>query len=149
MVELKNDNVVEYTTPIQQMNVMVLLDLLGTSDAQIPNTHPETSWLFNQLISIQAQAKLLSLGLLQRIANPNDGGIFLAGPSQISATAIEDDHVPFYNLGVPVCHLIPVPFPQVWHTKEDDEEHISHETVVDLALIFRVLAVEYLGLELI
>lgn len=158
MVELKQDPLndmlfargVEYTTPMQQMDVLVLLDLLGTSDAKIPNTHPESAWLFDQLVSIQnrlAKAKLLSIDLRQRVLDPRDGGIFLAGQSHIAPEAIQDDHVPFFNLGVPVCHLIPVPFPEVWHTKNDDGNHVSHETIVDLALIFRVLLVEYLGLD--
>lgn len=29
---------------------------------------------------------------------------------------IEDDHLPFLEKGVPVVHLITMPFPRVWHT---------------------------------
>ena len=29
---------------------------------------------------------------------------------------IDDDHAPFLKRGVPVLHLIPYPFPDVWHT---------------------------------
>lgn len=28
---------------------------------------------------------------------------------------IEDDHIPFIKQGVPVLHVIPSPFPNVWH----------------------------------
>jgi glutaminyl-peptide cyclotransferase len=50
------------------------------------------------------------------------------------------------KLGVPICHLIAVPFPSVWHTVRDDASALDIESVNDLALIFRVLVVEYLGL---
>ena len=30
--------------------------------------------------------------------------------------AVGDDHEPFLHRGVPVVHLIPLPFPRVWHT---------------------------------
>jgi hypothetical protein len=29
---------------------------------------------------------------------------------------IEDDHTPFLHKGVSVLHIIPQPFPKVWHT---------------------------------
>lgn len=31
---------------------------------------------------------------------------------------IDDDHRPFLQRGVPVFHVIPLPFPHVWHTLE-------------------------------
>ena len=33
---------------------------------------------------------------------------------------IEDDHIPFLKKDVPILHLIPVPFPQEWHTLADN-----------------------------
>ena len=32
------------------------------------------------------------------------------------AGSVEDDHLPFLHKGVPVLHMIPLPFPRVWHT---------------------------------
>ncbi|KAJ8327339.1 hypothetical protein QVD99_008115 [Batrachochytrium dendrobatidis] len=140
-----------YTTPINQIDAMILLDLLGTADITIPNTHPETSWIWDQLVDIQkrlAQEKILSPDLIKRINNPLDQGFFLPGLSSfLTPESIQDDHVPFYRLGVPIVHCIPVPFPKVWHTKHDDANAISAESVHDLALIFRTLVVEYFGLH--
>jgi glutaminyl-peptide cyclotransferase len=158
MIEIKHDQNdmlygrtgAAYTSPIQQMDVLVLLDLLGTPEIKIPNTHPETRWFFDRLTDVQsrlANAKLLSQGYIDRVNNPADRGIFTPGQSSIGPRAMQDDHVPFYELGVPVCHLIPIPFPDVWHTVRDDADCVSHDTVVDLALIFKVLVVEYLGLD--
>jgi hypothetical protein len=50
------------------------------------------------------------------------------------------------RLGVPICHLIAVPFPAVWHTVADNKDALHMDTVNDLALIFRVMVAEYLGL---
>ena len=42
---------------------------------------------------------------------------FLArGASAFSFGGIEDDHIPFLRLGVPILHVISNPFPRVWHT---------------------------------
>jgi glutaminyl-peptide cyclotransferase len=49
---------------------------------------------------------------------------------------------------VPVCHLIPVPFPKQWHKIDDNAANLDEETIWDLALIFRVLIVEYFGLAI-
>jgi hypothetical protein len=48
---------------------------------------------------------------------------------------------------VPVCHVIPVPFPSVWHSVDDDGNHIDLATVIDLATIFRVFIIEFYGLN--
>ncbi|KAH6570214.1 hypothetical protein BASA50_011331 [Batrachochytrium salamandrivorans] len=141
-----------YTTPIKQIDAMVLLDLLGAPKSSIPNTHPETSWIWDRLVDIQtrlAENDILSQALRDRINNPNDQGIFLPGLSTyLTPHSIQDDHVPFYSLGVPVVHCIPVPFPKEWHTEFDNSNAISADTVHDLALIFRTFVIEYLGLLL-
>lgn len=139
-----------YISHLKQIEALVLLDLLGTENAAIPNTHPETAWLFDRLIDIQRRlvaAGLVSEKLQARVRNKNDRGIFRKPLSYLGPTHIQDDHVPFYDLGVPVCHLIPYPFPKVWHTKDDNANAISIPVIQDLALIFRVLLVEYFSLR--
>lgn len=141
-----------YTSPIEQMDAMILLDLLGTKDAKVPNTHPETGWIFDRLVDIQKRlvtSKFVSENLQKRVKNPYDGGIFQHGYlTHLNEYSIQDDHVPFFRIGVPICHIIPYPFPSVWHTTNDNADSIDEATVSDLALIFRVLVVEYLGLDL-
>lgn len=73
---------------------------------------------------------------------------------------VEDDHIPFKNLQVPIVHVIPLPFPKVWHKKSDNKDAIDTNgsispvllpafiVVNDLALIFRVVVAEYFGLSL-
>ena len=61
---------------------------------------------------------------------------------------IDDDHKPFLEKDVPILHLIPVPFPSVWHTKDDNGAAIDLETVKDWALIMNFFVFEYLGVIL-
>lgn len=60
---------------------------------------------------------------------------------------VEDDHVPFINRGVEVLHIIPSPFPKVWHTIADDGEHLDMATVQDWSKIFTAFAGEWMDLE--
>ena len=39
--------------------------------------------------------------------------------------AVEDDHLPFLQQGIPVINLIQSPFPVTWHTTADTPEHVS------------------------
>ncbi|POI33738.1 hypothetical protein CIB84_002510 [Bambusicola thoracicus] len=49
-------------------------------------------------------------------------------------------------IGVPVLHLIPSPFPEVWHTMEDTEENLDQTTIENLSKILQVFVLEYLNL---
>lgn len=46
---------------------------------------------------------------------------------QNGRTGIDDDHRPFKELGVPIVHVIPVPFPKVWHKQTDNEKAIDND----------------------
>ncbi|XP_072705001.1 glutaminyl-peptide cyclotransferase-like protein isoform X3 [Ciconia boyciana] len=59
---------------------------------------------------------------------------------------VEDDHVPFLQRGVPVLHLIPTPFPRVWHTLEDTEDNLHPPTMEDLCKILVTFVAEFLQL---
>ncbi|XP_019798452.2 glutaminyl-peptide cyclotransferase isoform X3 [Tursiops truncatus] len=49
-------------------------------------------------------------------------------------------------IGVPVLHLIPSPFPEVWHTMDDNEENLDKTTIDNLNKILKVFVLEYLHL---
>lgn len=59
---------------------------------------------------------------------------------------ISDDHVPFMFRAVPILHLIPTPFPSVWHTMDDDGAHLDMPTVRDWTRIVTAFALEWLDL---
>ncbi|XP_077912321.1 glutaminyl-peptide cyclotransferase isoform X2 [Halichoerus grypus] len=49
-------------------------------------------------------------------------------------------------IGVPVLHLIPFPFPEVWHTMDDNEENLDETAINNLNKILQVFVLEYLHL---
>ena len=86
--------------------------------------------------------------------------------SLLGGGGIEDDHKPFerrgndspsiildnvWNIfaefaGVPILHIISSPFPDVWHTINDNANAIHPPTVEKLNMIFRIFVAEYLEL---
>ena len=50
--------------------------------------------------------------------------------------------------GVPVIHLIPAPFPKVWHKDTDREEALHYGTIESLNKIMRTFVADYLKLVL-
>ncbi|VDP61238.1 unnamed protein product [Schistosoma mattheei] len=61
---------------------------------------------------------------------------------------IEDDHIPFVEKGVPVLHLIPLPFPKVWHTIADNATIIDWDTSIDLLFLIKLFVRNYLHILL-
>ncbi|KAM9168552.1 glutaminyl-peptide cyclotransferase-like protein [Mergus octosetaceus] len=126
-------------TQITAMSLLVLLDLLGTQHPAIHSHFPRTHHWFLRLVAIEK--RLRSLGLLH--ASPKDQTFFRLSPPP---GPVEDDHVPFLQRGVPVLHLIPMPFPWVWHTTEDNEANLHLPTVEDLCKILTAFVAEFLQL---
>ncbi|KAJ2980508.1 hypothetical protein NQ176_g2594 [Zarea fungicola] len=59
---------------------------------------------------------------------------------------VQDDHVPFMQRGVDILHLIPSPFPAVWHTMEDNGQNLDMPTTRDWAKIVTAFAAEWMDL---
>ena len=59
---------------------------------------------------------------------------------------LQDDHIPFLKKGVPILHLIPVPFPAVWHTDMDTVANTHKPSIAALASILRVFVAQVLHL---
>ncbi|XP_064133260.1 glutaminyl-peptide cyclotransferase isoform X2 [Loxodonta africana] len=120
-------------------DLLVLLDLIGAPNPVFPNFFPNSARWFNRLQAIEREFH--ELGLLkdhswERQYFPSNG--YRGG--------IQDDHIPFLRKGVPVLHLIASPFPEVWHTMEDNEEHLDEPTIDNLNKILQVFVLEYLHL---
>uniref|UniRef100_A0A8C8YML5 Glutaminyl-peptide cyclotransferase n=1 Tax=Prolemur simus TaxID=1328070 RepID=A0A8C8YML5_PROSS len=127
------------TNQLHGMDLLVLLDLIGAPNPTFPNFFPNSARWFHRLQAIEHE--LHELGVLkdhsserQYFRNYGLGGV------------IQDDHVPFLRRGVPVLHLIPSPFPEVWHTMDDNEENLDESTVDNLNKIIQVFVSEYLHL---
>jgi glutaminyl-peptide cyclotransferase len=52
------------------------------------------------------------------------------------------------NLGVPILHLIPSPFPEVWHKPTDNLAALDFNTIANLNKIMRIFVSEYLSLDI-
>lgn len=54
----------------------------------------------------------------------------------------------FYITGVPIVHVIPSPFPHVWHKENDNRDSVHHATVDNLNKILRAFIAQYLHLTI-
>jgi len=48
---------------------------------------------------------------------------------------------------VPVVHLISYPFPDVWHTQDDNETALDLTTIGNIGAILQVFVADYLQLK--
>ncbi|KAI5295943.1 hypothetical protein KEM52_006356 [Ascosphaera acerosa] len=141
-----------YRNPISSISLFVLLDLLGTKDPRIPNYFPTTRWAYDRLGLLES--RLRSVGQYKSAADraqktkkpskkrqwfPKDLNIYWGG--------IEDDHLPFLRRGVHVLHVIPHPFPKVWHTMDDDAGHLDIPTVEDWSVLVTAFMAEWMNLD--
>jgi len=133
-----------YHNPLRQISLFVLLDLLGAQNPHVPSYFSTTHWAYKKLATLEG--RLRSLGLLE--SKPTQP--FLPESDKLLSnfdhSGIGDDHEPFMKRGVPILHLIPSPFPDVWHNMMDDGEHLDLPTVRDWARIMTAFALEWLDM---
>lgn len=122
---------------LDRIDVLVLLDLLGAANPKIRNVYGHRA---NELFNVLSKTEqdLASSGCLHNL--------FYIFDATLTHAQVEDDHVPFVRRGVPVLHLIPVPFPPTWHTLHDNEKALDYPTIDNLVSIIRVFVAQYLGL---
>ncbi|KAL9110574.1 MAG: hypothetical protein Q9227_004932 [Pyrenula ochraceoflavens] len=136
-----------YKTKLNSISLFVLLDLLGSSEyTPVPSWFKTTHWAYKNMAAVEK--RLRKLGQLK---GPNKKPwLNEAGKSddgQFNSRWMQDDHIPFIDRGVEVLHLIPAPFPHVWHKIEDDGEHLDIPTVEDWAMITTAFTAEWMDLE--
>uniref|UniRef100_A0A182LYL7 Glutaminyl-peptide cyclotransferase n=1 Tax=Anopheles culicifacies TaxID=139723 RepID=A0A182LYL7_9DIPT len=134
---------------LKKMDMLMLLDLLGTPEPNFYSYFSETENWYVHLISVER--RLDELGHLENYStssvSPAQKSIAYFKPHSSSAF-IEDDHIPFLRRGVPILHIIPSPFPDVWHKLEDNGDIVDVPTVRNLIRIFSVFVLEYLNVPL-
>ena len=103
-------------TELSGIEHLILLDLLGASNPQIRSYFTDTAWLFDSLAS--AERRLHESGVLMSSDGAADFQSFFLPRrgNELSHGYIADDHIPFLRKGVNILHIIPSPFPSVWHT---------------------------------
>lgn len=135
-----------YRTPLEAINLFVLLDLLGAADPHIPSYFPATHRSYQGMAKVEARMR--DLGLLATAPkNPFLPEGVKTAEQFIRRGFIADDHVPFMIRGVPILHVIPTPFPATWHTIDDDADHLDPDSIDDWAKIMTAFAAEWLELD--
>ncbi|KAL7787851.1 peptidase family M28 domain-containing protein [Trichoderma ceciliae] len=134
-----------FRTPLHSISLFVLLDLLGSANPHVPSYFLPTHWAYKNMAALEKRMR--DLGLLE--SDPS--GPFLPDAEkradQFGYGGIEDDHIPFLRRGVDILHLIPTPFPNVWHTMEDDGEHLDMPTVSDWTKLVMAFTAEWMDLS--
>jgi len=136
-----------YSNRLGGISLFVLLDLLGAAAPRVPSYFRTTNWAYQKMA--EAETRLRANGVL---ASKVDTGFLHEKDKSWDAKRwqgglIQDDHLPFMQRGVEILHLIPNPFPRVWHTMDDDGAHLDIPTVEDWAKIVTVFTAEWLELE--
>ncbi|KAF2863285.1 glutaminyl-peptide cyclotransferase [Piedraia hortae CBS 480.64] len=135
-----------FRNPLCSISLFVLLDLLGAVDPVVPSYFKTTHWAYAQMASVETR-----LRALKRLkSSPKAPFLPEAGKTNDDAWMggfIEDDHLPFLARGVDILHIIPSPFPRVWHTIDDDAKHLDLDVSNDWAVITTAFAAEWLDLD--
>ncbi|KAG5265890.1 hypothetical protein AALO_G00247460 [Alosa alosa] len=124
---------------LHAIDLFVLLDLIGGPSPRFGNQFSNTARWLNRLQNIER--RLHNLGQLEDHAN--EVQYFWPG---LPVGPIQDDHIPFLQRGVRILHLIPTPFPSVWHTFDDNEQNLDRPTIQNLNKIMQVFVLEYLNM---
>ncbi|KAL1961052.1 hypothetical protein VTO42DRAFT_4940 [Malbranchea cinnamomea] len=142
-----------FKSPLSAISLFVLLDLLGAKHPNIPSFYKTTHWAYENLAKLES--RLRNLGQFKSPPPPKQRGKGDAlwfseaskDPDDFHPTGIEDDHIPFKARGVDILHVIPSPFPRVWHTLNDNAENLDLDTVEDWSTLITAFAAEWLELE--
>ena len=126
---------------IQSIDLFVLLDLLGCDSTSVPSFFPTTHWAYEKLLAIQDSLSANDL------LKPHTGMTFAANGREFQwAGQVGDDHVPFMQRGVEILHAIAMPFPGMWHTMDDNADHLHQGSIDNLAMIFSAFVAEYMDI---
>lgn len=113
----------------------MLLDLIGAPGARYYSLFANTNAQYRQLHGIER-----SLGRMNRLRSNN----YQFQRRELPNAAIEDDHVPFLTRGVPIMHLISLPFPENWHKEGDNYASLDFGSIRSFNDVMRVYVYDYL-----
>jgi len=127
---------------INNIDLLILLDLLGSTDSIIRDYNATKTRWFQQARTIEQ--RMMSSNLLGRCRGWCP--VWFKSHWWYDYTSVQDDHIPFQKLGVPIFHMISSPFPYVWHTIHDDLTILNYQRINRLAKIITVFVAQYLHL---
>jgi glutaminyl-peptide cyclotransferase len=135
-----------FKTPLRSISLFLLLDLLGANNPRVPSYFQTTHWAYKAMAEVEARMR--SMGLFKSKGNSK----FLYDSKKTSEDRwlgglIDDDHMPFLKRGVEVFHIIPSPFPRVWHEMDDNGENLDLPTMEDWTKLVTAFIAGWLDLE--
>ncbi|EIM22275.1 hypothetical protein WALSEDRAFT_16975, partial [Wallemia mellicola CBS 633.66] len=133
-----------HPTELDRIDHLVLLDLLGAPNPTIPNYFSTTEWMHSHMIDIENRLNSIAETPTVDQSNNFQSRFFV---NRTSRSGISDDHLPFLHRGVPIFHVIPNPFPSVWHKLSDDRSALSIPTMSRWNAIMRTFIAEYMQLR--
>ncbi|KAJ9626998.1 hypothetical protein H2203_003458 [Taxawa tesnikishii (nom. ined.)] len=133
-----------YRTPLDSIELFLLLDLLGSANPTVPSYFKTTHWAYQRMAEIESRLRSLK----QFRSSPL---ILLKCRHQVRKGAKKHrffmKQTSTTTIGVEILHMIPAPFPHVWHTIDDDGEHLDIDTVRDWAKLVTAFTAEWMDLD--
>lgn len=108
----------------QQLRALILLDLIGNPDVRLTRDVNSSEALLDRTIALSGKLGLSSLYSNSRL------------------NAIEDDHIPFATLGIPVVNLIDFENLHVWHQPGDTAERVDSGSIEKVSRLALALALD-------
>ncbi|KII68650.1 Glutaminyl-peptide cyclotransferase [Thelohanellus kitauei] len=124
-----------HLTCLASIKLFILLDLLGYKDPTIASFYQKTEPEFEELCRLERS--LYPHSKTRIFLSPKYDGV------NYKMHEVGDDHKPFNEKGVRIIHLIPLPFPEPWHTFEDDESIIDMESVEKITSVLYEFIEQY------
>ena len=133
-----------FRNPLSSISLFVLLDLLGAKNPKVPSYYKTTHWAYRKMSALETRLRDLS-----HFASSGPPFLpeFNKDTDRWMGNMVLDDHVPFMKRGVEVLHIIPTPFPRVWHEMDDDGDHLDLDTVNDWAKLTTAFMAEWMELD--
>jgi len=124
---------------LDSIDLFVLLDLIGTADTTFHDyTATKTRW-FTYTSNLENR---MTLNGILRPHSPVFTSNYIYNQYRV-----EDDHIPFMKRGVPIFHMITLPFPNVWHTIRDNYDALNFDRIELVTKITLSFVAEYLHLN--
>ncbi|XP_058798901.1 glutaminyl-peptide cyclotransferase-like [Phymastichus coffea] len=128
---------------LDRIDLFVLLDLIGAPNPIFYNYFNDSIKWYSLLS--QAENTLASMRKFENYPYGNRKRKYF---QDVTITAgIEDDHLPFLRKNVKILHVIPYPFPDIWHTARDNRNNINMSTIENVNKILRVFVASYLNMR--
>jgi len=137
-----------YHNAMSSISLFLLLDLLGSPAPIVPSYFKTTHWAYKNMATIADRLDAISRSASASVSKwfPDYKKSDMSGSRWLGGMVL-DDHLPFMARGVEVLHMIPTPFPDVWHNMDDDGEHLDLDVCRDWAVLVTAFAAEWMELD--